>query len=426
MLGMRALLPGILRLLATGTRAPFVFDQRPVLWPAKPESLNLYIHLPFCRQLCAFCPYVKEIYDPELSIAYQGAIIKELAGYREFWGDITVASVYFGGGTPSLTPDIVANTLSWIDRHFQLGREVGVEVHPLDTGKDVLDYLKSSGVSLVSLGVQTFHDHLLDVLGRGYDGNLARRACERLLQTGFTTTDIDLIFAIPDQTRAEAVADIETACQLGVGQISTYPLIPFSYTPLRDYLYKRGLSLPSWRQERQLLKAMVSRARQAGYQRTSIWSFNQPGTTRYTTVTKDAFVGIGAGAASRMGDYFAVNTFFVAEYIKAVARGSPLALSTRLKSSDKIAYWLFWQCYNQSVDLDDFRRIFTRNLPYRARALLNLLGILGITHRQNNTLRLTDEGAYLFTLVEREYTHAYLETLWAACLKEPYPRRVML
>ena len=127
-----------------------------------------------------------------------------------------------------------------------------------------------------------------------------------------------------------------------------------------------------------------------------------------------------------MGDYFAVNTFFVAEYIKAVARGSPLALSTRLKSSDKIAYWLFWQCYNQSVDLDDFRRIFTRNLPYRARALLNLLGILGITHRQNNTLRLTDEGAYLFTLVEREYTHAYLETLWAACLKEPYPRRVML
>jgi len=224
-LHMRSLLPKIIRLLFPGTKSSFVFDKQQVIWPAKPANLNLYIHLPFCRKICTFCPYVKETYDPMMSAAYQDAILKELDSYRKLWGDVTIESVYFGGGTPSLTPEIVESTLSWIANNFHLGHEVGIEIHPLDAKIDVLRSLKSSGVSMVSLGVQTFHDHLLNILDRDYDGNLARQACEQLLQIGFTTTDVDLIFAIPTQNRDEAEADVETACNLGVEQISTYPLI---------------------------------------------------------------------------------------------------------------------------------------------------------------------------------------------------------
>jgi oxygen-independent coproporphyrinogen-3 oxidase len=426
MLDVSSLLPRISRLLFPGRKGPYVFERQPIILPSRPDSLNLYIHLPFCRQLCPFCPYLKEPYQPEVSAAYQEAILKELDGYRQLWGKVNVESVYFGGGTPSMTPEIVQRTLAWIAKNFRLGNEVGVEVHPLDAQPALLRSLKNSGVSLVSLGLQSFNDRLLGLLGRDYDGALARQASQRLLQAGFDTVDVDLMFAIPTQSLQEVEADIETACELGADQISTYPLLYFSYAPLRKELSKDGVPLPSWWQERQMLGTIVKKTREAGYRRSSIWSFNKPETIRYTTVTKDAFVGIGAGATSKIGDYFKLNTFSVAEYIKAVDEGSPLALATRLDDGDKMAYWFFWRVYDLDIDTGTFRSLFGQNLPRRVRALFSLLKLLGLTRRRGDAILPTERGAYIFHLIEKEYTHAYLETMWQACLQEAWPRRVVL
>ena len=194
---MRRLLPSIFRLLFSGKASPFVFEPQEVMLPSNPSSINLYIHLPFCRHICPFCPYVKEVYDPKQSAAYQRALIKELKGYRGRWGEVKVDSVYFGGGTPSLTPEIIGETLDWIKGNFRLNNEIGVEVHPRDATSPVLKSLKDSGVNMVSLGVQTFNDRRLKVLGRDYNSKLAREACRRVLGAGFSTVDIDLIFALP-------------------------------------------------------------------------------------------------------------------------------------------------------------------------------------------------------------------------------------
>jgi oxygen-independent coproporphyrinogen-3 oxidase len=425
---MRLPLPTVLRLLFPSVKGPFVFDREQVVLPQKPASLNLYIHLPFCRNICHFCPYVKVPYDAQLSASYQNALLNELDSYRRVWGsDINIESVYFGGGTPSMTPDIVRNVLSWIDHNFRLSREVGMEIHPLDTEPDIITSLKDSGVTITSLGVQSFNDRLLGILRRGYDAEVAMNACERLIQTGFDTVDVDLIFAIPSQEAEEAENDIELAAKLGADQISSYPLIPFSYTHIKTILQETGLILPSWHLERRILKRVVKKALNAGYQRTSIWSFNRPESLRYTTVTRDYFVGIGAGASSRIGDYFWVNTFSLVDYMRATTGGqSPLALATRLTSGDKMAYWLFWQCYNTAINTDNFRSMFGKDLPYQIKAFLWLFGFLGLAYQEGPTTRLTDTGAYLFHLVEKEYTHGYLETLWQACFREAWPGRLVL
>ncbi|NWF78222.1 MAG: hypothetical protein HXY36_06505 [Chloroflexi bacterium] len=83
---MRPLLPRILRRLFPGRKDSFIFERQTVILPAKPESLNLYIHLPFCRQLCPFCPYMKEVYDPAVSAAYQEALLQELESYLTCYG----------------------------------------------------------------------------------------------------------------------------------------------------------------------------------------------------------------------------------------------------------------------------------------------------------------------------------------------------
>jgi len=423
---MRRLLPQILRLLVSGKTGPFVFEPQPVILPTKPSSINLYIHVPFCRQLCPFCPYLKEVYDPETGAAYQQAIIRELESYRELWGEVNVKSVYFGGGTPSLTPEIVTGTLDWLKRNFRLGSEIGVEIHPLNASRSLLESFKQSGVSLVSLGVQSFNDRLLKVLGRDYDSQLAEEACRRALETGFAATDIDLIFAIPTQTREEVRADIKHAAELGAEQISTYPLISFSYLPFKKQLDRTNIALPGWREEREMLKAAVKTAAEAGYRRTAVWSFNNPQAMRYTTVTKESFVGIGVSATTMMGDYFAVNTFSVPEYISTADKGLRPAVAARLDTRDKMAYWLFWRGYDLAIGTDKFRTIFNRSLPFHIQCLLSLFSRLGAARREGDTFYLTERGAYLYHLLEKEYTHAYLERLWGACLKEAWPRRVVI
>jgi oxygen-independent coproporphyrinogen-3 oxidase len=423
---MRPLLPQILRLLVSGKTGPFIFEPQPVARPEKPASINLYIHIPFCRHICPFCPYVKELYEPKTSAAYQPALIKELESYRGLWGEVNVESVYFGGGTPTLTPEIVTETLAWLKGNFHLGSEIGVEVHPLNASSSLLKSFKESGVSLVSLGIQSFNDRLLKVLGRDYDAKLAKEACQRVLGAGFATVDLDLIFAIPTQTREEVKADINYACQLGAEQISTYPLIFFAYLPFRRQLDRAKATLPGWREEREMLKTIVKTASEAGYQRTAVWSFGKPQSARYTTVTKESFVGIGVSATTMMGDYFSVNTFSVAEYIRTADQGLRPALAIRLDNRDKLAYWLFWRSYDLAIDTARLKSIFDIGLPSNIKSLLSLLGWLGAAKRQGDTFYLTERGAYLFHLIEKEYTHAYLERLWEACLKEAWPQRVVI
>ena len=424
---MGTILPPLLRMLFPGHRRHFTFTRQHVPMPEPPERLNLYVHIPFCRRICAFCPYVKQVYASGVALSYMEAMRTELQRYRDAWGDRPVESVYFGGGTPSLAPEIVNRVLESMSGGLRSSTEIGVEVHPIDVRPRLLRSLIESGVTMVSLGVQSFDDRHLAMLGRGYDARQAYEASELIMSAGFAAVDIDLIFAIPGQTEQEAVTDVSTAFALGAHQVSAYPLIRFAHTSLGSQLSNAHASSPSWNKERRMLKAIVTQGRDAGYERSSIWSFTRPGAPRYTTVTRDSFIGIGAGASSRMGDYFWVNTFHVDEYIRSTESGTPARLATRLDEGDRMAYWLFWRCYDTIIDHARFRSAFGRNMPRRISAALMLLDHAGLARRASHSaFRLTDPGAYLFHLIEKHYTHAYLERLWTACLHDPWPEAVTL
>jgi oxygen-independent coproporphyrinogen-3 oxidase len=425
---MSHLLPGLLGTLFPGASRSYAFKEQEIALPTEPGRLNLYVHLPFCRSICPFCPYVKEVYHAGTAAAYGEALLAELELLHRCWGStLEVESVYFGGGSPSLTPQIIQKVMEFVGGRFRFEGEAGVEIHPLDALPGVLSSLKAGGITMASLGVQTFNPRLLALLGRGYSGDQALEACRRVLAAGFESTDIDLLTALPGQSLEEAAVDIETAIGAGFPQLSVYPLIPFEYAPLSRSLAENGLKMPSARMERKMLEHALSLTRSAGYQRSSIWSFNKPGSRRYTTVTRDSFLGIGAGAASRTEDSFFLNTFNTAEYIRRMGEGrSAATLSVRLKQADRMAWWLFWKCYDTRIDLEAFRRMFGVELPGRIETMLRLGALLGLTRREGRSYSLSDRGAYLFHLVEKEYTHAYLEKMWQACLSDASPREVVL
>lgn len=102
---MKSLLPPLLRMLFPGHQRHFTFTRKEVPVPLRPDRLNFYVHIPFCRRICAFCPYVEQVYDHD-------ALRNELQRYRNAWGDAPIESVYFVGGTPSLAPGIVNSLLN--------------------------------------------------------------------------------------------------------------------------------------------------------------------------------------------------------------------------------------------------------------------------------------------------------------------------
>ena len=150
-----SILTELTRMWLTRSVRPFVFrgEYDRALSFEGCENLGLYVHIPFCRQLCGFCPYCKQVFDPEACGRYLDALLREirqvggrLAGKKE------VTSLYFGGGTPALAADRLGELVRALEEHFTITQGIGVELHPDDVTVPVLRTLKQAGVTKLSIG----------------------------------------------------------------------------------------------------------------------------------------------------------------------------------------------------------------------------------------------------------------------------------
>ena len=192
---------------------------------------NLYIHVPFCAQKCAYCAFYSEPSGGDLINRYVGALIRELELVA---GDLAPLTVFFGGGTPSLL-----NLRQWeiilraLDRLKLLGaKEFTVECNPATVSPDKAKLLRDFGVNRVSLGVQSLDEQLLDRLGRIHSRDMVFKSFEILRRAGFDNLNLDLMFAIPGQTLAIWQATLAEALALGSEHLSSYEVIYEDDTPL--------------------------------------------------------------------------------------------------------------------------------------------------------------------------------------------------
>ena len=130
------------------------------------EKLGLYVHIPFCRSICDFCPYCKYPYSPEQAGEYIHSLLSEIelatAGHQKK----AVSSLYFGGGTPALLSDRLQEVIAALERHFTITQGIGVELHPEDVTVPTLETLRRAGVTKLSIGIQSFGERYQSVLGR--------------------------------------------------------------------------------------------------------------------------------------------------------------------------------------------------------------------------------------------------------------------
>jgi len=417
------MLSNLFRIFLTRSFAPFRFQGRERLsdrsWQLDVENPGIYVHVPFCETLCPFCPYFKEQYSPASAERFQESLIREIeAAGKMLSKRTTVESVYFGGGSPSLLGDGLAVVVETLRRYFDIAGNIGVELHPRNVNEQTIRHLKAMSCNMVSLGVQSFHPGLLETLGRNpLDEKHSLRV---LADAAFDVIDVDLIFGIPDQTPEQLADDFRQAVGLGATQISTYPFIDFSFASNKRKPQGHAA-------KKRMLQMLVETSEQYGFERTSVWTFARKETARYSSITRDNYLGFGPSAATLLRETFRVNTFSVEEYCRAIdagTRGTVLAL--RFTTRQRMVYWLFWSCYNLVLSRQSFRQLFHAELDDVFRYELWAGRLLGYLAPSPDGYLLTQRGALAFHRVEQHYTLQYIDRIWHEAGKNPWPAELII
>jgi coproporphyrinogen III oxidase-like Fe-S oxidoreductase len=392
------------------------------------DALGLYVHIPFCEQICPYCPYNKELYRDSLADRYVEAVKAEMEFYSGLAGDKPITSVYIGGGTPTTMLD---RGLDEIIRHlhqvFNLQCDIHLESHPNHLSAGNLGRIKAMGVQHLSLGVEALLDRHLKFLHRPYTADQVRESVRRAVSAGFKCVNVDVMFALPGQTYPDIEQTGRELVELGVDQIAAYPLFRFPYTPLgRACARPDHVILQSFKRRR-MLRILERVFYQAGYDRTSAWAFTRRGVPRYCSVTVPLYLGLGASGGSYLKDVFYLNTFGVAEYVNAIEdRGRAVALSIDLTERMQRAGWLYWRIYETQFAKADYRERFGEELDRAYGRYMRFLKLLGFLKDDGVRITLSDRGSFWMHACEDILSIDYISRLWGASTREPWPERVIL
>jgi oxygen-independent coproporphyrinogen-3 oxidase len=281
-------------------------------------SVGVYVHIPFCERVCPYCDFAVQAVRPlaaDVEWRYVDGLLAELEQRRSAFAGRRLASLYFGGGTPSLCrPESIERIVAAVGAAFPLdGTPVGaafgldgpvettLEVNPSSLERARLPGFRAAGVNRVSLGVQSFDDGVLKRLGRAHRADEARRTLCACREAGFEALSLDLIFAAPGQTLAQLERDVAEALEFAPEHLSSYELGVEPGTPFALAAERGQLALPDEATALAMFEATAAALAAAGYERYELANYARPG---FAAVHNQRYwrrlpvLGLGAGAFS--------------------------------------------------------------------------------------------------------------------------------
>ncbi|MBR5169285.1 MAG: radical SAM family heme chaperone HemW [Muribaculaceae bacterium] len=309
---------------------------------------GIYVHIPFCASRCSYCDFFSTLRLADAGADYVEAVVAE-AGLRcgELRGE-PVRTLYLGGGTPSQLPrPLLERLVQGVRDTFDLSEleEFTIEVNPDDVTPEWCAALTRLGVNRVSMGVQSFEDPILRLIGRRHTAVQAVEAVARLREAGIGNISIDLIFGLPGQTIASWTDSVRQAIALRPQHISAYGLT-----------YEEGTRLWHQRQRGEVVEVpedqclemygtLVDELQAAGYEHYEISNFALPGYhSRHNSSYWDdtPYLGLGAAAHSYDGCIRRYNPSDLHEYISSIQAGKMAFVQEKLTQ---------WERYDERVML---------------------------------------------------------------------------
>lgn len=363
------------------------------------NSLGLYCHVPFCASTCDFCAFYQEKPRRGDLDRYLEAMDLE---FQRLPQSQVIDTVFWGGGTPGLlaAKDLERLGRSMLKHLRQAPKEWTIEMAPSTVKADKLMVLKDLGVTRISMGVQSFDSDLLESLGRLHNPKQIYTAWERIQAAGFAQTNLDLIFAIPNQSLQQWEADIREAANLGPDHISTYCLTFEEDTALYVKLAQGKIRIDESR-ELEFYQKGWALLEKLGYAQYEISNFAKPGMEcvhNINTWRMQEWIGCGPSAASQYAGERYQRPANLDAWIEGMTLGQPdkdelIALNDPMLFADSIVFGLRM---NEGIDLNDLKKRFARadNLQ-SLDALLDRLLEEEMLHSREGRLCLTNKGQVL-------------------------------
>lgn len=310
------------------------------------RPLGLYIHIPFCKQKCAYCDFYSLAGNEHRMEEYTDALCADLTETARYTPGYGVDTVYFGGGTPTyLGEKRLVRILKTVLKHFHVEKdaEITLEANPDSAGDwKVLRTLRKAGFNRLSLGMQSACDEELREIGRIHTAGETRAAVAAARKAGFDNLSLDLIYGLPGQTMARWQENLSAAAALQPEHLSCYGLKVEEGTPL--FLQQESANLPDDEAQSDFYLYTVEFLAAHGYGQYEISNFAKPGresrhNLKYWSLQE--YAGFGPGAHSDLGGMRYAYDRSLSSYITGIKTHAPLfSEQDRIPPADRDAEWL--------------------------------------------------------------------------------------
>jgi len=309
----------------------------------EPEEYGIYIHFPFCIQICGYCDfnrYLRKDFSKDILLDYQKSLLKELLFFLNNGSKKRISTVYLGGGTPSIYPtEMVVELLTIIKDNSFLDNdaEIAMEVDPKTIRQRSLEILRINGVNRLSVGAQSFNNNILQILGRYHKCDDIFKCVYDAEKAGFFNISLDLIYGIPEQSEEIVKRDIDIIKTLPLTHISLYNLTLSKGTEF--FKNRDNMSFPSESFELKYYSMIRKGLKQLGFKHYEISNFALKGfASKHNLNCWDLlqYKGVGAGAHSFLRGVRYANTKNIYKYIKNLKiKNHSRVFSSKLSLQDR-------------------------------------------------------------------------------------------
>ena len=286
---------------------------------------GIYIHIPFCKQACHYCDFhFSTSMKKKDQLIF--ALAKEMELRKDEFKNITVETIYFGGGTPSvLSADELQYLIDSVYLNYKVidNPEITLEANPDDLNEDVIKALAKSPINRLSIGIQSFFEKDLKLMNRAHNAIEAKR-CLQLATQYFDNISLDLIYGIPNSTNAEWLENIQTALSFGVPHISSYALTVEPKTALASFIAKGVIDNVDDDLAHEQFHILIEALDQAGFDHYELSNFGKKGFYSKNNTAYwlgKSYLGIGPSAHSFNGNERAWNVKNNSIYITKINQG---------------------------------------------------------------------------------------------------------
>lgn len=365
------------------------------------SALSAYFHIPFCETKCVYCDFYS-IEDRSSQGKFVDLLNREvdlkITAHPELLGR-SLKTIFFGGGTPSLlSPKELSSIISQIKKYFIISDDVEftLECNPGTVTPEKLSAYRELGANRLSFGVQSFNEDELQWLSRIHSADEARIAIKLARSAGFDNVSLDLMFALPKQTKEKLSYSLDEALALETDHISAYNLTVEEGTPLNRMVKLGQVGEMPPEEAAELFEIVQTRLAGAGYEQYEISNYAKSPKTRahHNLVYWDGFadyVSFGPSAHEFLGGMRAWNISSLDQYGAMIDGGElPRINSEKLSLPKRRTEILFVQLRATGVDLGSFKKTFGEDLL--AHSELPMLIEEGMIEQVGNKLRLTKKG----------------------------------